>query len=156
MIDFYKELDDLISASGEEAQGSGPAPEDVIELYEKELKVKFPPTYKFFLEKYGTLSFNGESFYGISKLGLAAQSAPDVRYTTLKARELGDIDNNMILIKSSGYGPLFSIDVSVQSGGEAAVVETDLSFKRDGSKKIVAKTFADFLVCETKKSLEDL
>lgn len=87
---------------------------------------------------------------------MAAQSAPDVRYTTLKARELGDIDNNMILIKSSGYGPLFSIDVSVQSGGEAAVVETDLSFKRDGSKKIVAKTFADFLVCEIKKSLEDL
>ena len=33
MIDIYKELDDLISASGEEAQGSGPAPEDVIELY---------------------------------------------------------------------------------------------------------------------------
>jgi hypothetical protein len=156
VIDIYKELDDLIRESGEEARGSGPATEDVIELYEKELKVKFPSTYKFFLEKYGTLSFNGESFYGISKLGLAAQSAPDVRYTTLKARELGDIDNNMILIKSSGYGPLFSIDVSVQSGGEAAVVETDLSFKRDGSKKIMAKTFADFLVCEIKKSLEDL
>ncbi|EOC3062787.1 hypothetical protein ACINJI_004512 [Cronobacter dublinensis] len=53
------------------------------------------------------MSFNGESFYGISKLGLAAQSAPDIRYTTLKARELGDIDNNMILIKFSGYGRYF-------------------------------------------------
>ncbi|EOW6744293.1 SMI1/KNR4 family protein [Cronobacter dublinensis] len=66
------------------------------------------------------------------------------------------MDNQMILIKSSGYGPLFSIDMSVQNDGEAAVVETDLSFKSDGSKKIVAKTFADFLIREVKASLGDL
>ncbi|MFW0881956.1 SMI1/KNR4 family protein [Cronobacter dublinensis] len=91
----------------------------------------------------------------MSKLGFAAQSAPDVRYTTLKARKLGDIDNNMILIKSSGYGPLYSIDMSVQNDGEAAVVETDLSFKIDGSKKIVAKNFAEYLIHDIKTSLED-
>ncbi|EOW6722962.1 SMI1/KNR4 family protein [Cronobacter dublinensis] len=156
MEDMFNKVDELISASDEQSRVSGPANKGVIGLYEKELEVEFPYTYKFFLEKYGTLSFNGESFYGISKLGLAAQSAPDVRYTTLKARKLGDIDNNMILIKSSGYGPLYSIDMSVQNDGEAAVVETDLSFKSDGSKKIVAKTFADFLIREVKASLGDL
>ncbi|ELY4323839.1 SMI1/KNR4 family protein [Cronobacter turicensis] len=156
MKDIYDELDKLISESGEEVRGSGPATQDMIRVYEKELKVQFPYTYKVFLEKYGTLSFNGESFYGISKLGLGAQSAPDVGYTTLKARELGDIDNTMILIKSSGYGPLFAIDVSVQKHGEAVVVETDLSFKREGSKKIVAKSFAEFLIHEIEDSLDDL
>jgi len=135
MEDVFIKVDELISASGGESRVSGPANKGVIELYEKELEVEFPCTYKLFLEKYGTLSFNGESFYGISKLGLAAQSAPDVRYTMLKARKFADIDNNLILIKSSGYGPLFSNDMSVQNDGEAAVVETDLSFKRDGSKK---------------------
>ncbi|EOW6410772.1 SMI1/KNR4 family protein [Cronobacter sakazakii] len=143
-----------MSESGEDAQGSGPAADEKIRLYEQELEVQFPYTYKLFLEKYGTLSFNGESFYGISKLGLGAQSAPDVRYTTLKARELGDIDNNMVLIKSSGYGPLFSIDLSVHKNGEAVVIKTDLSFKRDGSKKIVARSFAEFLINEVKESLE--
>ncbi|WP_265323491.1 SMI1/KNR4 family protein [Cronobacter sakazakii] len=143
-----------MSESGEDAQGSGPAADEKIRLYEQELEVQFPYTYKLFLEKYGTLSFNGESFYGISKLGLGAQSAPDVRYTTLKARELGDIDNNMVLIKSSGYGPLFSIDLSVYKNGEAVVIKTDLSFKRDGSKKMVAKSFAEFLINEVKESLE--
>ncbi|EOC0891545.1 SMI1/KNR4 family protein [Cronobacter sakazakii] len=143
-----------MSESGEDAQGSGPAADEKIRLYEQELEVQFPYTYKLFLEKYGTLSFNGESFYGISKLGLGAQSAPDVRYTTLKARELGDIDNNMVLIKSSGYGPLFSIDLSVYKNGEAVVIKTDLSFKRDGSKKIVARSFAEFLINEVKESLE--
>ncbi|MDK1066738.1 SMI1/KNR4 family protein [Cronobacter sakazakii] len=143
-----------MSESGEDAPGSGPAADEKIRLYEQELEVQFPYTYKLFLEKYGTLSFNGESFYGISKLGLGAQSAPDVRYTTLKARELGDIDNNMVLIKSSGYGPLFSIDLSVHNNGEAVVIKTDLSFKRDGSKKIVARSFAEFLINEVKESLE--
>ncbi|EPC8954018.1 SMI1/KNR4 family protein [Cronobacter sakazakii] len=154
MKDIYNELDKLISESGEDAQGSGPAADEKIRLYEQELEVQFPYTYKLFLEKYGTLLFNGESFYGISKLGLGAQSAPDVRYTTLKARELGDIDNNMVLIKSSGYGPLFSIDLSVHKNGEAVVIKTDLSFKRDGSKKIVARSFAEFLINEVKESLE--
>ncbi|EKK5222635.1 SMI1/KNR4 family protein [Cronobacter sakazakii] len=154
MKDIYNELDKLISESGEDAQGSGPAADEKIRLYEQELEVQFPYTYKLFLEKYGTLSFNGESFYGISKLGLGAQSAPDVRYTTLKARELGDIDDNMVLIKSSGYGPLFSIDLSVHKNGEAVVIKTDLSFKRDGSKKIVARSFAEFLINEVKESLE--
>lgn len=60
----------------------------------------------------------------------------------------------MVLIKSSGYGTLFSIDLSVQKNGEAVVVETDLSFKRDGSKKIVARSFAEFLINEVKESLE--
>ncbi|EKM0151911.1 hypothetical protein OYO92_003849 [Cronobacter dublinensis] len=62
----------------------------------------------------------------------------------------------MVLIKSSGYGPLFSIDMSVQNDGEAAVVETDLSFKIDGSKKIVAKNFAEYLIREVKASLGGL
>lgn len=136
MKDIYDELNKLISKSGEEARGSDAAADEKIRVYEQELKVQFPYTYKLFLEKYGALSFNGESFYGILKLGLGAQSAPDVRYTTLRARELGDIDNNMVLIKSSGYGPLFCIDLSVQVNGEAVVVETDLSFKIDGSKKL--------------------
>ncbi|EPN9365792.1 SMI1/KNR4 family protein [Cronobacter muytjensii] len=52
----------------------------MIRIYEQELKINFPYTYKLFLEKYETLSFNGGSFYGISKLGLAAQSALAVRY----------------------------------------------------------------------------
>ncbi|ELY2739269.1 hypothetical protein ACI00D_004460 [Cronobacter dublinensis] len=62
----------------------------------------------------------------------------------------------MILIKASDYGRLFSINMSVQNDGEATVVETDLSFKIDGSKKIVAKNFAKFLIRDIKAFLEDL
>ncbi|EOF5434749.1 SMI1/KNR4 family protein [Salmonella enterica] len=99
--------------------------------------------------------FNGLSFYGISKQGLAANSAPDVRYVTIEARKLGDVDGEMIKILSSGYGPSFSIDVSTLSEtGEAVIVETELSFKREGNKSVVANNFAEFLLGEILASLE--
>lgn len=52
-----------------------------------------------FLEKYGTLTFKGESFYGVSNNGLSATSIPDVRYATEQARVLGDINEELIIVK---------------------------------------------------------
>ncbi|WP_110875982.1 SMI1/KNR4 family protein [Franconibacter helveticus] len=154
---LYDELDEIINESGETQSGSGPASDELIAEYEKQLGVKFPESYITFLKRYGTMTVNGESFYGISKLGLNATSAPDVRYVTLEARKPCDIDNNMVLIKSSGYGPMFSIDTSISGKkGEAVIVETDLSFKRSGNKVVVARSFGDFICNEVKESLEDL
>ncbi|AOR63388.1 SMI1/KNR4 family protein [Pectobacterium wasabiae] len=155
MIDelFFK-IEKVMVNSEESYYGSGPASEEDIINYESELRISFPESYKVFLRKYGTLTFNGESFYGISKKGLSATSAPDVRYVTIEARKLGDIDNNMVQIKSSGYGPVFSIDTSILGDtGEAVVVETPLSFKRDNTKVVVAQNFVDFLLSEIKESL---
>ena len=154
-INLDENLQKIIEESGESYHGSGPASDEMISLYEKELSISFPESYKIFLKKYGTLSFNGESFYGISRLGMVATSAPDVRFVTQEARKLGDIDENMIQIKSSGYGPIFSIDKSIiGSNGEAAIVETELSFKRDKYKKVVANNFSEFLLNEIKNSLK--
>lgn len=53
----------------------------------------------------------------------------------------------MIVIKSSGYGPIYSIDTSIiGEAGEPVVVETELSFKRDGDKNVICKSFEDFFV----------
>ncbi|MFI3312071.1 SMI1/KNR4 family protein [Ewingella allii] len=152
--DLFLKIEKLISDSGEFSHGSGPASEDTILLYESSLGVIFPESYKIFLRKYGTLMFNGLSFYGISKQGLSANSAPDVRYVTLEARKLGDIDDKMIKILSSGYGPSFSLDLSViGETGEPVVVETELSFKRDKNKNIIANSFVEFLFKEIETSL---
>ena len=149
-INLYENLQKIIEESGKSYHGSGPASDEMISLYEKELSISFPESYKIFLKKYGTLSF-----YGISRLGMVATSAPDVRFVTQEARKLGDIDENMIQIKSSGYGPIFSIDKSIiGSNGEAAIVETELSFKRDKYKKVVANNFSEFLLNEIKNSLK--
>lgn len=155
--ELFLKIEKVIANSGENYFSSGPASEELIISYEKSLGVNFPESYKIFLRKYGTLMFNGLSFYGISKQGLSAKSAPDVNYVTLEARKAGDIDSGMIKILSSGYGPSFSLDVSKsgERSGEAVVVETELSFKRDNNKNIVANSFAEFLLQEITMSLEE-
>lgn len=150
-------VNDLMIQSGEDFHFSGSATSELIDSYENVLGNKFPKSYRLFLEKYGTLSFNGESFYGVSKSGLNATSIPDVKYATEEARKLGDIDGSMIKIKSSGYGPSFSIDTStIGKQGEAVIVETELSFKDSAEKKIIADNFGEFLLSEIEQSLKDI
>lgn len=151
------QVNELMLQSGEDFHSSGSATSELIESYQNILGNKFPESYRLFLEKYGTLSFNGESFYGISKSGLSATSIPDVKYATEDARKLGDIDENMIKIKSSGYGPSFSIDTStLGKQGEAVIVETELSFKGCAEKKVIADSFGRFLLAEIEQSLKDI
>lgn len=153
--ELFLKIEQAIADSGETYYGSGSASDDLISAYELSLGVAFPESYKIFLKKYGTLMFNGLSFYGISKQGLSADSAPDVRFVTIEARKSGDIDNNMIKILSSGYGPSFSIDIyTIGETGEAVIVETELSFKREKNKSIVANGFSEFLLQEISASLE--
>ncbi|MGV7963982.1 SMI1/KNR4 family protein [Photorhabdus tasmaniensis] len=144
-------------SSGEEILSSGGVDIDTIREFESLLGVTFPESYKIFLQKYGTLSFGGDDYYGITKKGINGNQAPCILYVTKQARDSGDIDEGMIKIKSSGYGPSYSIDTSIKGKtGEAVVVETELSFKRDGAKNIIADSYAEFLLEEIRQAIEDL
>ncbi|MDE9545566.1 SMI1/KNR4 family protein [Xenorhabdus bovienii] len=144
-------------ASGEEILSSGGADIGTISEFESLLGVAFPESYKAFLQKYGTLAFGGDNYYGVTKKGINGDQAPCVLYVTKQARDAGDIDKGMIKIKSSGYGPSYSIDTNtIGKTGEAVVVETELSFKRDGVKNIIADSYAEFLLEEIREAIEDL
>jgi hypothetical protein len=146
-----------INASGEDPAYAGGASDSMISEFEKELGVGFPNSYKLFLKKFGALSFAGETYYGVTKSGLAATAIPSVLFATKNARSLGDADNGMILIKSSGYGPIYSIDTSIiGEAGEPVVVETELSFKRDGDKNVICKSFEDFFCDSVRQAIKDL
>lgn len=151
---FLDEVDKLMMESEATFHSNGTRTMNLIPIYQEVLGNVFPDSYKLFLEKFGTLTFNGESFYGISNRGLSATSIPDVRYATEQARALQDINNELIMIKNSGYGSIFSIDTSmVGSAGEAVIVETPLTFKNNAEKKIVADNFGEFLWTEMIQSL---
>lgn len=63
----------------------------------------------------------------------------------------------MVIIKASDYGPIFSIDTSiVGERGEAVIVETELSFKRDGEKKIAFQSFEDFFISTIMEAIEGI
>lgn len=143
-----------INAAGDDPSYAGAASDSVIADFEKELGVKFPTSYILFLKKYGALSFAGETYYGVTNSGLRATAVPSVLFATKTARYNGDIDDGMIVVKSAGYGPIYSIDTSsLGEGHEPIVVLTELSFKRSGEKVKVAKSFEDFFCHSVRQSI---
>ncbi|HHV7361494.1 TPA: SMI1/KNR4 family protein [Morganella morganii] len=154
---YIDAIEKIMIDSGEDILSSGGASIETINLFESLLNVVFPESYKIFLQKYGTLAFGSENIYGITKKGINGDRVPCVLFVTKQAREMGDISNGMIKIKSSGYGPSFSIDTDIiGNSGEPVIVQTELSFKQNGIKKIIADNFAEFLLAEIEMAIEDL
>lgn len=146
-----------IIVSGEEPAFAGEFDASVVEEFEKELAVKFPSAYKEFLMKFGALSFAGDTYYGITKSGIGAKSTPSVVFATNTARSQGNADTAMIVVKASGYGPIYSIDTSIVSDkGECPVIETELSYKRDGKKVVISESFEDFFCNSIRQAIKSL
>ncbi|MCF5222740.1 hypothetical protein ALP36_03567 [Pseudomonas syringae pv. coriandricola] len=156
-MNYLDIIESEINASGEELTCAGGASDSLILDFEKEMGIAFPASYKLFLKKFGALSFAGDTYYGATKSGLAATSIPSVFFATMKARSQGDADSKMVVIYSSGYGPIYSIDTSINSGpNENPIIETELSFKRDPVKKTVFENYETFLLSTIRKAIEEL
>ncbi|WP_342655421.1 SMI1/KNR4 family protein [Pseudomonas sp. F3-2] len=156
-MSYIEVLDAEIKASGEDPAFSGPTSEQAIAEFEMALNLIFPESYKLFLRKYGALSFAGDTYYGITKSGVAATAVPSVLFATKAARDQGDADSGMIVVKASGYGPIYSIDTAcLGPSGEPVVVETELSFKRDGAKTVLYQSFGDFLCASVRQAIAEL
>ncbi|WP_375580438.1 SMI1/KNR4 family protein [Marivirga tractuosa] len=141
----------------EKIHTGNPAEHTLIAEIEKELDTRFPLSYIHFLIKYGNLSFFGETFYGTTQKGMQATSAPSVLFVTKNNRALGQLSERMIAIKSSGYGPIFAIDMSeADQYGEGKIVEVALGYKITGEKKVLANSFAEFFYSEIENAIEDL
>ena len=145
----------MMESTGEEILFTGGVSDKDITDAESRLGLEFPLDYKYFLGIYGSLSFEGESFYGLTQFGLDVGEIPCVIFATESALKRTDISNNMIYIKASGYGPLFSLHLS-DSKKHSPVVETSLSYKRHKEIKILANSFGDFFYDEIKAAIEDL
>ncbi|PLY35955.1 cell wall assembly/cell proliferation coordinating protein [Pectobacterium carotovorum] len=153
-MSFLDEAEEKMKASGERIRFTGGVGEEEIKEFEALLGVSFPESYKLFLKKYGALSFCGDTYYGITQDGRDANEVPCVYFSTKDAREQGDISGAMIKIKSSGYGPSYSIDTDVTGkAGEPVVVETSLAFKMHGEKTIIADNFSEFFLNQIEESL---
>ncbi|WP_442109124.1 SMI1/KNR4 family protein [Pseudomonas sp. NUPR-001] len=156
-MSYIEKLELKINASGEDPAFSGGATDEVIREFEKALGVKFPESYVEFLKKYGALSFAGDTYYGITKGGVDAVAIPSVAFATKSARADGDADDSMIVVKASGYGPIYSIDTSViGESGEPVIVETKPSFKRTKEKNIIYHSFQGFFSDMVGQAIKEL
>lgn len=156
-MDYLDLVEKEVRESEEELLSTGGADDFQIAEFESLLGIIFPQTYKAFLSKYGAMSFCGDTYYGITSKGKDEAQVPCIQFITNSARARGDVSNRMVVIKSSGYGPVYSIDAdTIGSIGEPVIVETKLSYKRTKEKRVVADNYGAFLLSEIKNSIQDL
>lgn len=121
----------------------------LVDKAEKTLRLKFPPTYKKFLNVLGCGDIEGLEFFGIINDDFENSSVPDAIWLTLDERKEG-LANNLILIYAAGDGTYCAIDTSqVNSSNENPVI----AYMPDGSTKVIADDYGSFLLSELKTML---
>lgn len=102
----------------------GPKPLELIESAESALGMKFPRTYKLFLERLGCGDINGIEFYGVIKDDFENSSVPDAIWLTLEKRRNSGLAASLVLIAETGEGSYYAINVEeINDDGECPIVE---------------------------------
>ncbi len=117
---------------------------NLIEEAERLLGLKFPPTYRHFLNDVGFASIPPYTIYGIVNSDFINSGAPDAIWLTLDERERFGLPVSMVIVGDSGMGEWFCLDTSVVSEeGECPVV---MWFNNEAPVTVVAEDFGAYLL----------
>ena len=137
---------DLIRAHEDDADFVGPCDEETIRKAEETLGIRFPPTYRRFIQTYGCGDIAGEEFYGILHDDFQNSGIPDAVWLTLVERQHG-LPEHLVIIYSRGDGTYYTLDASrPNTRGEYPVVAwTPGLSEPDKPLEVVASDFGEFL-----------
>ena len=143
----------IIESHPDDCTFAGPIQSIMVAKAEKILGLKFPPSYKEFLLRYGAGDCWAEEFYGINKNPETdGKAIPNAIWATLHSRKIGNLPDSMIKVMSSGFGPVYVIDTSQKNDiGECPV----LLYYTNGLTEPVASSFGDFfcsIILEAKEN----
>jgi hypothetical protein len=119
-LNNMKNAIDIINGKIDWVDFDGPKDDALIKSAEKVLGLKFPTTYRYFLENLGCGDIAGQEFYGLIKSDFFNSSVPDAVWITMQERNNSNLPSNYIIISSTGDGDYVVLDCS-QSGLEAPV-----------------------------------
>ncbi|WP_392551413.1 SMI1/KNR4 family protein [Orbus wheelerorum] len=108
-----KDVKDAINIINEDidlADFIGEISPDLIDKAEGMLGVKFPESYKYFLENLGCGDIYGQEFYGIIKADFINSGIPDAIWITLKMREESGLPDYFVIVYFGGDGDYYAID----------------------------------------------
>ena len=130
-----------------------PRKDTLVQKAEQVLELKFPPTYKLFIKKYGCGGINSMEIYGLMDEDFQNSSAPDAIWSTLRKREKGYIPYHFIHIDDTGDGFYYYLDSSqVNKEGEYPVVIWTYGMDENKKEK-VAEDFGEFLLQQVQQAL---
>lgn len=104
MSDFDAALA-ITQANASNADFFGPAPEENIDAAERMLNLRFPPSYRKFLQTLGVGAFYDAEFYGIIAGKVPGTSAPSMVWRTLEDRKLAGYPKTHVTIMKQRLWP---------------------------------------------------
>jgi antitoxin YobK len=125
----------------------GKIDESLIIKAEKFLEVKFPKTYRYFLEHSGCGSFCSKEFYGISSTNFENSTVPNGIWLTNNARKNFNLDKNLIIIGQSIEG-YYVLDTSKMDGNYECPVFDWHAGADIKNLELIAEDFGTFFLNE--------
>ena len=130
-----------------------PADPSRITAAENLLSLKFPPSYKAFLNTLGAGGCASEEFYGITRCDLIEGVVPNAIGVTLDARKTRNMPESFIVVGDAGYGPKYVIDTSqLVADGENPI----LFYHLNGLTEKLYDSFGDFMLDCIQRLIEDV
>lgn len=125
--------------------------EKVIAEAEVNLNLKFPKSYRLFLQELGCGGIDWLEIYGIPQNNLNLCSIPNAIWLTLDERNCSNIDKNVILIAQSDEYFYAIYCCNSDNDGENPIIDYNPN-KRIEDCEVIAKNFEEFL----KNSVNDV
>lgn len=145
---------ELIEEHPELSAFAGPRSEGLIADAESALAIRFPPTYREFLRRYGAGEFATLELYGVIHDRFSESAAPDAVWFTLKARRDWGMPDHLVVISMDGMGTDFALETNqTDSAGESPVAAWHAGTDAGQHGGIVAPDFGTFLLGEVRRVL---
>jgi hypothetical protein len=148
----------LIDANPNKADYVPSISELLLAKAEATLDVTFPPTYKIYLKKYGTLGFGSVEIYGLTENeDFEHATIPNAIWLTNKYYKNKNLPKGIVLIYDTGDGDYYGIDTRQKNefGESPVVLWMPGVSKPDDKLKIIAPDFGTFLYETIKNALDE-
>jgi hypothetical protein len=144
-------IEDHLDEADFEAQ-----PEERVARAERELGVRFPPSYRRFLLEFGAGGIGGEEIYGLINDDFEDARPPQAVGLTREFRRDGHISDDLIVIYNLGQGSYYALDTSAAGAdSEAPVVAFTPGIHRAGDQlEVIAPDFGSFFLDAMRADIE--
>ncbi len=151
--ELFNSIEALLSKYAAEVNTAGPKDEALIGRAEAFLGVAFPPSYREFLRRWGTLGFGPEEIYGVTGENFETGRVPNGIWFTAQERGKFGLPPGFVVVVNADGDQYYCIDTTQKSAdGESPVVIWDVSSRTVlGTKD---SSFADFLLARLQETAE--
>jgi len=142
-------------AQSDIADFHGAKSEELIRQAENALDLRFPPTYRAFVSRFGCGGLRGYEFYGLIDENFVNSGIPNAVWLALRDRIDYGLPKSFIPICDTGLGGYYVIDVSqINADGDSPVIEFWPGAPDPIGKNCIAKDFGEFFCERVRDAIE--